>query len=111
MPSIGLTLYPTYPEGFFEGGMAHAYQYQNGGDWTWFGGRMIQQLISHGFIKEAYQEIRPMVNRVIQNNDFYEWYAKGNKPSGSPHFKGSAGVLAKSIEMLRDWAIANNKKR
>ena len=41
MPSIGLTLYPTYPEGFFRGGMAKPYVYQNGGDWTWFGGRMI----------------------------------------------------------------------
>lgn len=34
MPSIGLTLYPTYPVGFFIGGMAQPYQYQNGGDWT-----------------------------------------------------------------------------
>lgn len=41
MPSIGLTIYPTYPKGFFHGGMAEAYVYQNGGDWTWFGGRMI----------------------------------------------------------------------
>ena len=27
MPSIGLTLYPTYPEGFFRGGMAKPYVY------------------------------------------------------------------------------------
>ncbi|MDD7561117.1 MAG: hypothetical protein PUK02_04920, partial [Parabacteroides sp.] len=50
MPSIGLTLYPTYPEGFFRGGMAKPYVYQNGGDWTWFGGRMIQQLVANGFV-------------------------------------------------------------
>ena len=37
MPSIGLTLYPVYPDGFFHGGMSKAYLYQNGGDWTWFG--------------------------------------------------------------------------
>lgn len=58
MPSIGLTLYPTYPEGFFRGGMAKPYVYQNGGDWTWFGGRMIQQLVANGFVEEAYDEIR-----------------------------------------------------
>lgn len=104
MPSIGLTLYPTYPEGFFRGGMAKPYVYQNGGDWTWFGGRMIQQLVANGFVEEAYDEIRPMIDRVIKNQGFFEWYGMGGIPSGSGHFKGSAGVLAKAIEMMNDWA-------
>lgn len=104
MPSIGLTLYPVYPEGVFKGRMSQAYNYQNGGDWTWFGGRMIQQLIAHGMVEEAYQEIRPMIDRVLVNQGFYEWYGMGNVPSGSGHFKGSAGVLAKAIDMLRTWA-------
>ncbi|WP_165024060.1 GH36-type glycosyl hydrolase domain-containing protein [Dysgonomonas sp. ZJ279] len=107
MPSIGLTLYPTYPEGFFRGGMGTPYVYQNGGDWTWFGGRMIQQLIANGFTEEAYDEVRPMIDRVIKNQGFYEWYGKGCKPDGSGHFKGSAGVLAKSIEMFNQWADEN----
>ena len=104
MPSIGLTLYPTYPEGFFRGGMSKPYNYQNGGDWTWFGGRTIQQLIAHGYAQEAYDEIRPMIDRVIQNKGFFEWYGMGGVPSGSGHFKGSAGTLAKAIEMFREWA-------
>lgn len=113
MPSIGLTLYPTYPEGLFRGGMAKPYVYQNGGDWTWFGGRMIQQLVANGFIEEAYDEIRPMIDRVIKNQGFFEWYGMGGVPSGSGHFKGSAGVLAKAIEMMNDWAkekLITNKK-
>ena len=104
MPSIGLTLYPTYPEGFFRGWMEKPYHYQNGGDWTWFGGRTIQQLIAHGYVQEAYDEIRPMIDRVIQNKGFFEWYGMGGVPSGSGHFKGSAGTLAKAIEMFREWA-------
>lgn len=104
MPSIGLTLYPTYPEGFFRGGMAKPYVYQNGGDWTWFGGRMVQQLVANGFVEEAYDEIRPMIDRVIKNQGFFEWYGMGGVPSGSGHFKGSAGVLAKAIELMNDWA-------
>lgn len=108
MPSIGLTLYPTYPEGFFRGGMSKPYNYQNGGDWTWFGGRTIQQLIAHGYVQEAYDEIRPMIDRVLQNKGFFEWYGMGNVPSGSGHFKGSAGTLAKAIEMFREWA--NNQQ-
>ena len=104
MPSIGLTLYPVYPDNFFHGGMSKAYLYQNGGDWTWFGGRMIQQLIANGLVKEAYEEVRPMIERVVKNEGFYEWYGMGGVPSGSGHFKGSAGVLSKAIEMFREWA-------
>ncbi|MFD1768816.1 hypothetical protein [Sphingobacterium suaedae] len=104
MPSIGLTLYPTYPGGFFHGTMAEPYIYQNGGDWTWFGGRMIQQLIVNGFVEDAYTAVRPMLDRVIKNQGFYEWYDKNNKPSGSGNFKGSAGVLAKSITLFTNWA-------
>lgn len=104
MPSIGLTIYPVYPKGFFHGGMAEPYVYQNGGDWTWFGGRMIQQLIRNGYVKEAYDEVRPMVDRVIKHQAFYEWWGPGCKPSGSGEFKGSAGVLVKAIKMFRDWS-------
>ncbi len=104
MPSIGLTVYPTYPAGFFPDEMSEPFIYQNGGDWTWFGGRMIQQLIRSGFVAEAYQEIRPMIDRVIVNGDFYEWYGQGCVPRGSAAFKGSAGVLCKAIGMLQEWA-------
>ena len=98
--SIGLTMYPPYPEGYFENKGMYPYGYQNGGDWTWFGGRMIQALISHGFVEEAYQQIQPMVKRVKDNDGFYEWYTVDNQPEGSGTFRGSAGVLFKAIEML-----------
>lgn len=100
--SIGLTLYPPYPEGSFENKGMYPYGYQNGGDWTWFGGRMIQQLVRHGFVEEAYEQIQPMVKRVKDNNGFYEWYTVDNEPEGSGTFRGSAGVLYKAIEMLEE---------
>jgi len=105
--SIGLTLYPPYPEGFFENKGMYPYGYQNGGDWTWFGARMIQQLVRYGFVKEAYENIQPMTDRVIKNNGFYEWYTVDNKPEGSGTFRGSAGVLYKAIEMMDEWASRN----
>ncbi len=100
--SIGLTMHPPYPEGFFKNKSMYPYGYQNGGDWTWFGGRMIQQLIKNGFIDEAYQEILPMVKRVKDNNGFFEWYTIDNKPKGSGTFRGSAGVLYKAITMFEE---------
>jgi len=98
--SIGLTLYPPYPEGSYKNPSMYPYGYQNGGDWTWFGGRMIQQLVSYGFEEEAYENLQPMVKRVKENDGFYEWYTVENQPKGSGTFKGSAGVLYKAIMML-----------
>ncbi len=98
--SIGLTLYPPYPEGFFENKGMYPYGYQNGGDWTWFGGRMIQRLVKYGFVKEAYEQLLPMTQRVMENDGFYEWYTVENKPEGSGTFRGSAGVLYVAIQQL-----------
>lgn len=102
--SIGLTLYPTYPEGSFKNKGMYPYGYQNGGDWTWFGARTIQQLIRNGFEKEAYEQLKPMIDRVIVNKGFFEWYTVDNKPNGSGTFRGSAGVLYDAINMLEVYA-------
>jgi hypothetical protein len=102
--SIGLTMYPPYPEGFFLGKSMYPYGYQNGGDWTWFGARMIQRLIKNGFVEEAYREMQPMVERVKANDGFYEWYSINNESRGSGIFRGSAGVLYTTIEMFEEWA-------
>lgn len=103
-PSIGLTLYPVYPEGFFKNKGMGPYSYQNGGDWTWFGARMITQLVKNGFAQEAFDEIQPIINRVIKNHGFYEWYTRDGKPAGSADFRGSAGVLYEAINALQGWA-------
>jgi glycogen debranching enzyme len=106
--SIGLTLYPVYPENSFMNKGMGPWSYQNGGDWTWFGGRMITALANNGFIKEAYEELSPMIDRVISNDGFYEWYTVEGRPKGSGLFRGSAGVLLEAIETLEDWAKEND---
>ncbi len=106
--SIGMTLYPPYPDGFFKNPILRApYTYQNGGDWCWFGGRMIQQLARQGDIAAAYRDLRPMVERVKRTGGFYEWWSLDNKPQGSPDYRGSAGVLGEAIELLQAWAEKN----
>jgi len=107
--SIGLTLYPTYPKDSFKNRSMAPYGYQNGGDWCWFGGRMIQQLIRQGLIEEAYRELQPMVARVQRAGDFHEWWSRDNQPRGSAKFRGSAGVLGRAIEMLQTWAEQNSR--
>jgi Glycosyl hydrolase 36 superfamily, catalytic domain len=102
--SIGLTLYPAYPDGFFQNPeLRQPYTYQNGGDWTWFGGRMVEALIEQGDIADAYRELHPMIERVERVNGFYEWWTRDNQPRGSGDFRGSAGVLGHDIELLQAW--------
>lgn len=102
--TIGMTVCPPYPQSEFPN-MA-PYEYQNGGDWTWFGARMIQALIENGFIQEAMNELTPMITRVIDHNGFYEWYdVRTGTPKGSGNFRGEAGVLFDAISMLKKWAL------
>jgi hypothetical protein len=102
-PSIGLTLYPLYPNGYFVNKIMNPiYSYQNGGDWTWFGARTIQQLIKYGYVEEAYREVQPMLKRVKDNKGFYEWYSVKNEPRGSGTFRGEAGVLYTAIVMFEN---------
>jgi len=104
--TIGLTLFPTYPEGSFKNQSMRPYSYQNGGDWTWFGARTVRQLARTGQVAEAYRELNPMLDRVIEHQGFYEWWTLDNQPKGSGKFRGEAGVLIEAINELRDWAKA-----
>ncbi len=106
--SIGLTVYPTYPQGFFKNKGMYPYGYQNGGDWTWFGARMVNELTRNGFAQQAYTELKPFIERVLVNKGFYEWYAINGKPAGSGNFRGSAGVLYIAIMNLQAWASVNH---
>ena len=102
--TIGLTMYPPYPEGLFKNRAMGPYSYQNGGDWTWFGARMVRQLARNGFVEESYQELVPMLDRVLKHDGFYEWWTPGNAPKGSGEFRGSAGVLIEAINEVRQGA-------
>ena len=106
--TIGMTVYPPYPLAAFPN--VPPYTYQNGGDWTWFGARMVQALVANGFAEQGYAEISPMIDRVLKNDGFYEWYdVKTGAAEGSGDFRGSAGVLHDAIQELRAWAKAHNK--
>lgn len=47
-----------------------------------------------------------MLDRVIANNGFFEWYTPEGKPN-SGNFKGSAGVLWKAIQQFNQAAAIN----
>nr|WP_286855950.1 hypothetical protein [Proteiniphilum sp. UBA4988] len=104
--SIGLTIYPFYPIGFFNNPILYEcgdYGYQNGGDWTWFGARMVKQLARNGFYAEAYEAISPMLDRTIAHDGFYEWWSHDGEPKGSGAYRGTAGVLWSAIKTIEEY--------
>jgi hypothetical protein len=57
---------------------------------------------------DAYNELSPMLDRVIANKGFYEWYnVQTGKPEGSGDFRGEAGVLYEAITAIKQWAEKN----
>ena len=100
--SIGLSIEPIYPEGLIKNDHLTPYTYQNGGDWTWYGGRIVNQLIKYDYLEEAYEHLKPLMARVVENDDFMEWYTKDNEPRGSTGYRGCAGVLYNAISSLEE---------
>lgn len=78
--------------------MMAPWTYQNGGDWAWFGGRLVSALVQYGLVDEAEAALQPMVDRVVAHGGFFEWWDRSGRPSGSAKFHGAAGVLAKAVE-------------
>ena len=102
--TVGLAVYPPYPAGYFNLPSMRPYGYQNGGDWSWFGGRMVQQLAAHGLVREAYDELKPMVQQTQDHHGFFEYFDLYNQPQGAKEYRGTAGVLYQAVATLRDWA-------
>lgn len=104
--SVGVSLYPPYPAGFFANTeyMGSEYFYQNGGDWPWFGARIVQQMVLRGQAQVAYQELAPMLDRVIRDDGFFEWYTRDGAARGSAEYRGTAGQIAAAIDLLQVWA-------
>ena len=104
--TIGMTVYPPYPLKEFPN--MKPYLYQNAGDWTWFGGRIVEALLPYGLVAEAYHELTPMLQRTIKYKGFFEWYdVQNGSPSGSGNFRGEAGILYEAITKLKAWAYKN----
>ena len=105
--TIGLINYPPYPSGFFKNPSAQPYIYVNCDDWTWWGGHVVQMLVTQGMVDEAYRELLPIVDREKREQTFREWHTLENQPRGATHFLGSAGVTIRAIRMIRQWAKQN----
>ena len=122
--SIGFSPWPPYPAGCYAAKGIQPWGYANGGDWTWWGAQTAAAYAEAGYISEAYEALLPMVERVLRDREFFEWYDRRNVPAGkiknpSPEernkgwgalakgaaqFRGAAGTLVIAMDLLRKLA-------
>ncbi|MCC5843719.1 MAG: hypothetical protein JJU05_05650 [Verrucomicrobia bacterium] len=119
--SIGFSPWPPYPAGCYAAKGIQPWGYANGGDWTWWGAQTAAAYADAGYVAGAYAALLPMVERVLRDREFFEWYDRDNVPAGkvkdpSPEligqgwgalakgaaqFRGAAGTLVIAIDLLR----------
>ena len=96
--TISGSLLPPYPKGFFRHpALDEPYEYQNGGQWDWFGGRLVLAMFESGFSREAREKLIEIVRKDVANGGLFEWDTKDGAGRGSDFYSGSAGSLARAL--------------
>jgi hypothetical protein len=96
--TISGTLLPPYPRKTFKHPLVDdLYEYQNGAQWDWFGGRFIYALFTNGFSRLAKEKMKEIFQKNISNKSFFEWDNREGVGLGSEYFLGSAGSLGRAI--------------
>jgi len=98
LPTIGAALLPPYPRGTFKHPMVDdPYEYQNGGLWDWFAGRLIRAMFDRGFSAEARTALIEIAKKNLASGGLHEWDAPDGSGRGSSSYSGSAGSLALAV--------------
>jgi len=96
--TISGSLLPPYPKDFFRHpALDEPYEYQNGGQWDWFGGRLVLAMFESGFSREAREKLIEIGRKDIVNGGLFEWDMKDGAGRGSDFYSGSAGSLARAL--------------
>jgi hypothetical protein len=98
LSTVSGSLLPPYPAGFFlHPAMDEPYEYQNGGQWDWFGGRLVLAMFENGFSVAAREKLIEIAAKNNRNGGLFEWDTKEGNGRGSDDYAGSAGSLARAL--------------
>lgn len=97
--TISTTLIPPYAQGTFQHpAMREPFQYQNGGQWDWFGAALVQAEFERGHSTQARAHLDQMATRVLAAGPgLHEWYGQDGSPRGSAAYAASAASLHNAI--------------
>ena len=98
LPTVSATLLPPYPPQTFKHPLVdEPFEYQNGGQWDWWGGRAVLALFQHGHSLKAKQSLAEIIAQIRQNRGLFEWATKDGVAQGSDYFTASAGALGQAL--------------
>ncbi|MBE0460429.1 MAG: hypothetical protein IBX60_02170 [Candidatus Aminicenantes bacterium] len=98
LSTISGTLLPPYPKNVFKHPLLdEPFEYQNGAQWDWFGGRLICVLFKNGFSSIAKEKLKEIIHKNLTNRGFFEWENTEGTPRGSDYYCGSAGSIGKAL--------------
>jgi hypothetical protein len=96
--TVSFTLLPPYPQGFFPHPLLRSpWNYQNGGEWDWIGGRLVSALYQAGFRPKAEQYLKEIVAKNLDDMNIFEWSDKSGGGQGASFYAGAAGILGEAI--------------
>ncbi len=97
LETIGGVLVPPYSAGVFRHpAVDEPWEYQNGGEWDWFAGRLLRELFRHGQ-PDALRELDVIAARARRHVGLWEWTDRSGQPRGSAQYAGSAAALGTGI--------------
>jgi hypothetical protein len=97
LSTISGVLLPPFPKDFFiHPMMREPYQYQNGGQWDWFGGRLVLAEFERGRAELAYRQLVEIAKKAAESNGLFEWHTREGRGRGSFNYAGSAGALGEA---------------
>jgi hypothetical protein len=96
--TVSFTLLPPYPAGFFPHPLLRSpWNYQNGGEWDWIGGRLVSALYQNGFREKAEKYLAEIVAKNLREYNIFEWSDKTGSGQGAHFYTGAAGVIGEAI--------------
>ncbi|MBP9945096.1 MAG: hypothetical protein KBH14_01715 [Vicinamibacteria bacterium] len=97
--TISTTLIPPYPASVFQHpAMREPFQYQNGGQWDWYGAALVEAEFTRGHARSARAHLDQILSRTLAAGPgLHEWYAQDGSPKGSPAYAASAAALHGAI--------------
>ena len=87
----GAVLLPPYPERTFDNSIMAPFEYQNGGQWDWFGARAAP-LLQKAQEGKGVEGLLQIAEKVLRNKTFFEWDHPDGSPGAGPHFLAGAAA-------------------
>jgi hypothetical protein len=98
LATVSFNLMPPYPAGVFQNpAVKEPWTYQNGGQWDWFGGRLIAAEFESGRAMRARAHLQAVAAESRKAGGLFEWRARDGAGKGSAQYAGSAGALGAAL--------------